>query len=121
MLMRGAYSACDMLVHAGDVETFGLGVAEAMSCERPVIVVAGGALPEVVGRDGSCGVVVSSQDARAMSEAIRRLAASERERAMLGERARERVRVHFSLASMQAEYARAVARAIPSDSLRALP
>jgi glycosyltransferase involved in cell wall biosynthesis len=41
--MPGLYTACDCLVHPYRGEGFGLPIAEAMACGRPVIVTAGGA------------------------------------------------------------------------------
>src|SRR3569832_2121490 len=41
-------ASCDALVHAGDQETFGLVVLEAMACGLPVIGVAAGAVPELL-------------------------------------------------------------------------
>jgi glycosyltransferase involved in cell wall biosynthesis len=41
-------ASCDAFVHAGDQETFGLVVLEAMACALPVIAARAGALPELV-------------------------------------------------------------------------
>jgi len=41
-------ASCDAYVHAGDQETFGLGVLEAMACGTPVVVSAAGGLGELV-------------------------------------------------------------------------
>jgi alpha-1,6-mannosyltransferase len=41
-------ASCDAFVHAGDQETFGLVVLEAMACGLPVIAARAGALPELV-------------------------------------------------------------------------
>ncbi|HEY9229147.1 MAG TPA: glycosyltransferase family 4 protein [Gemmatimonadaceae bacterium] len=109
----GAYNASTLMVHAGGVETFGLAVLEAMSCARPVVVSAGGALPEVVGTDGDCGRLFAPNSAWDMSNAIRRLLYDPDERARLGNRARERARTKFSLEAMEANYARFVARLTP--------
>ena len=106
----GAYGACTGLVHAGSVETFGLAVLEAMSCGRPVIASAGGALPEVVGRDGSCGMLVSPNSALDLACAMERLLANPELGSRMGERARERARVHFSIGAMRRAYVHVVAR-----------
>lgn len=106
----GAYSACSALVHAGCVETFGLAVLEAMACARPVIVSAGGALPEVVGRDGSCGTLIAPNSAPELSGAIGRLLSEPERAARQGARARERASRRFSIAAMHRAYVKLVAR-----------
>ena len=106
----GAYNACTALVHPGAVETFGLAVLEAMSCARPVIAAAGGALPEVVGTDGSCGVLFSPHSAWDMESMIRRILGDTNRGAEMGARARERARQEFSVTSMERAYAWLVAR-----------
>src|SRR2546426_5128286 len=50
--LAAAYNAATCLVHACAVETFGLAIAEAMACGRPVVAVGGAALPEVLGDTG---------------------------------------------------------------------
>jgi glycosyltransferase involved in cell wall biosynthesis len=41
-----------LYVQISDTETFGLAIAEAMSCEVPVLVSRCGAIPEIVGSNG---------------------------------------------------------------------
>jgi glycosyltransferase involved in cell wall biosynthesis len=106
----GAYNACQALVHAGSVETFGLAVLEAMSCGRPVIASAGGALPEVVGTDGTCGALAAIDSAWDIAAVIARVLADHDGAERMGMRARDRARHHFSLAAMQRAYAQLVAR-----------
>jgi alpha-1,6-mannosyltransferase len=62
-------ASADGLVHAGDQETFGLILLEAMACGRGVIAPDAGAAPELVGRDA--GVLVRPRDPRALAEGIR--------------------------------------------------
>src|SRR2546425_9780149 len=50
--LAAAYNAATCLVHACAVETFGLAIAEAMACGRPVVAVGGGGLPEGLGGTG---------------------------------------------------------------------
>src|SRR3989442_3100480 len=64
--LRGAYNAATCLLHAGAVETFGLGVAEAMACGRPVVAVAAGTLPEV---GGGARLMAPAHDAAAVGPA----------------------------------------------------
>jgi glycosyltransferase involved in cell wall biosynthesis len=60
---------------------------EAMATGRPVVSTAVSGIPELV-RDGVTGLVVSPDDARALADAIGRLAADPALRARLGEAAR---------------------------------
>ena len=106
----GAYSACSAFVHAGGVETFGLAVVEAMACARPVIASAGGALPEVIGVDGTCGTLVAPNSAWDLAGAISRVMSEPEHARRQGARARERASRHFSLASMRRGYAHLAAR-----------
>ena len=43
--LRGAWSAATLMVHACDVETFGLSVAEAMCCGAAIVAARGGGVP----------------------------------------------------------------------------
>jgi glycosyltransferase involved in cell wall biosynthesis len=106
----GAYNAAIGLVHVGDVETFGLSVLEAMACARPVIASAGGALPEVIGTDGSCGQLVPVNSRAAVSAAIQSLVANPDGAAEWGLRARARAKRYFSLEAMEDGYAELAAR-----------
>jgi len=106
----GAYSACSAFVHPGCVETFGLAVLEAMACARPVIASAGGALPEVIGRDGTCGTLVVPNSAWDLAGTIARVMAEPENAARQGIRARERASRQFSVASMHRGYAQLAAR-----------
>ncbi len=54
-------------------EGFGFPAGEAMACEVPVVSTTAGALPEVVGRDGSAGLLVEPGSAPALTAAIGRL------------------------------------------------
>jgi len=51
-------ASSDAFVHAGDQETFGLGVLEAMACGTPVVVRAAAGLAELV--EGGAGIGVES-------------------------------------------------------------
>ena len=60
-------ASCDVYVHAGDQETFGLGVLEAMACGTPVVVPGSGGLAELV---QDVGVVVPRLRATEWAEAL---------------------------------------------------
>ena len=61
-------ASCDVLVHPGDCETFGLIVLEAMACGRPVVATAGGGVAELV--DEQTGILARPNDADSLAGAI---------------------------------------------------
>lgn len=71
------YASADGFVHAGDQETFGLAVLEAMASGVPVAVQARAGLAELV--SGGAGIGVASERPADWAEAIAALFASERE------------------------------------------
>lgn len=85
-------ASCDALVHAGDQETFGLVVLEAMACGRPVVGVAGGAVAELV--DDAVGALARPRDAEALADVIAGL--YRRDLDVLGTAARARVERGYS-------------------------
>ncbi|MDP9006383.1 MAG: glycosyltransferase, partial [Actinomycetota bacterium] len=62
-----------------------------MACGVPLVATTGGALPEVVGGDGTTAVLVSPGDAGALAAAIAGLLDDPRRRARLGQAGRARV------------------------------
>jgi alpha-1,6-mannosyltransferase len=85
-------ASVDGLVHAGDQETFGLVLLEAMACGRGVIAADAGAIPEIVTPD--TGVLVRPRDAAAMAAGI--VAFYDKDPEKLGHRARMRAELDFS-------------------------
>ena len=85
-------ASADGLVHAGDQETFGLVVLEAMACGRGVVAANAGALPEIV--TPASGVLVAPGDAAAMAEGVR--AFYSRRPEQLGSAARVRAASEYS-------------------------
>ncbi|HEV2607914.1 MAG TPA: glycosyltransferase family 1 protein [Xanthomonadaceae bacterium] len=67
--LAGMLAACDALVHAGDRETFGLVVLEAMAAGLPVIGVDRGAVAELVTPE--CGCLARAGDAKSFAAAVR--------------------------------------------------
>ncbi|MEO1903432.1 MAG: glycosyltransferase [Alcanivorax sp.] len=95
-------AACDVFVLSSAWEGFGLVVAEAMACERPVVATDCGGVREVVGQ---AGFLVPPRDSEALSTSLidaLRLRADERE--ALGRAARSRVVEHFSLSATADRY-----------------
>ncbi len=72
-------------------EAFGITIAEAMSCGKPVIASYIGGIPEVVGNEESCGLLVPPGDVTALAQAMRRLVDDADLRARLGTAARARI------------------------------
>jgi glycosyltransferase involved in cell wall biosynthesis len=66
-----------------------------MSCGTPVIASRAGALPEVVGDDGS-GMLVPPADPPALAAAIKALLLDDERRRRMGEAARRRIEERFS-------------------------
>ncbi len=110
-------ASCDALVHAGDRETFGLVILEAMACGLPVVGVAAGAVPELV--DASVGVLVPRSTVAALAAGVKAL--YERDLAALGAAARQRAVAGYAwdtvLRGLVGHYLRLVGRpvaAVPS-------
>lgn len=85
-------ASCDVLVHAGDQETFGLVFLEMMACGRPVIGVSAGAVPEII--DTEVGQIAIAGNVESLAETIHGL--YESDMAQLGACARLRVEQQYS-------------------------
>ncbi len=97
------YSTGRIAVVPSFFEGFGFPASEAMACGLPVIANAAGALPEVVGTDGSAGRLVPPRDPRAMADAIAEILAEPERAAQMGRAARERILHVFSWADAAAQ------------------
>jgi len=84
----------DVLVSTSVLEGFGLSVAEAMGCGKPVVVSDAGSLPEIV-EPGVTGYMVSLSDLNGFAEAILRLLDDPSLRAQMGQAGAKRVRSLF--------------------------
>ena len=69
--IRDLYARCDVWLFASRSEGFGLPLLEAMACRTPVVATPVGAAPELVEAGG--GVLVPTEDPRAMAAEIERL------------------------------------------------
>jgi polysaccharide biosynthesis protein PelF len=91
------------------VETFGLSVAEAMACGRPVVVSEGGALGEVV---ADAGVLVPPDDHAGFVGRLDSMLQDLPARETLGQAARARMLDLFSVEHMVEEYERLLAEVV---------
>ena len=86
------YAAIDVGVFPSIAdEAFGITIAEAMSCGKPVIGSYIGGIPEVVGNEGRCGILCSPGNAEELTQAMNTLASSLELREAMGKAARKRV------------------------------
>ena len=90
------YVSSEICVVPSIYEGFGLPAAEAMSCQLPVVTTSGGALPEVVGRDGETSIIVPPADPGAIASAVERLLEDQNLRRQMGEAGRKRIEQNFS-------------------------
>ena len=77
-------------------EAFGITIAEAMSCGKPVIASYIGGIPEVVGNEGNCGRLVPPADASVLVQAMVWFVENAQLRARMGAAARARIVNHFT-------------------------
>lgn len=91
------YAACDVGVFPsiGD-EAFGITIAEAMSSGLPVIASHVGGIPEVVGNEETCGLLVPPGNVELLAESMRKLALAPRLRQEMGDNARSRIEQLFT-------------------------
>jgi glycosyltransferase involved in cell wall biosynthesis len=73
---------------------------QAMACAAPVIASDIGGIPEVVQRSGANGLLVPPGDVPALADAMRALVRDESLRHRLGQAARQRVLVHYTVERM---------------------
>jgi len=84
-------ASCDVLVHPGDCETFGLIVLEAMACGLPVVASDGGGVAELV--DQRTGILSRPDSAASLAEAI--VAMYEGDMTEMGAHARRRAQEQY--------------------------
>jgi glycosyltransferase involved in cell wall biosynthesis len=110
--MIAAYSAADLVVHPSLQEIFPNAVGEAMCCARPVVAADAGGTGELLGRDGSAGILVPPADAVALADAVRELLVDPIRLRALGDAARRRVQDEFPIERMVDGYERALGEVI---------
>ena len=77
-------------------EGFSLPAVEAMACGVPIVATTGGALPEVVGRDGETALLVPPGDPSALATALGRVLDDAELRTRIGPAGRQRVLERFT-------------------------
>jgi glycosyltransferase involved in cell wall biosynthesis len=107
-----ALSAADLVIHPAVGEIFPNAVGEAMACMRAVLAADAGGTAELLGSDGSTGVLVPPNDVVALSDAIGDLLSDPARRSRMGAAARRRVETHFSVARMIEGYEAALRQVV---------
>jgi glycosyltransferase involved in cell wall biosynthesis len=90
------YAEAEIAVVPSLYEGFSLPSIEAMACGVPIVATTGGALPEVVGRNGESGVLVPPADPGALASMIVDVLNNPQLRAKLAEGGRDRVLDRFT-------------------------
>jgi glycosyltransferase involved in cell wall biosynthesis len=90
------FGSAEVAVVPSLYEGFSIPSIEAMACGTPVVASRAGALPEVVGVDGSCADLVEAGNPEAMAAAIGALLDEPDRRRALGEAGRRRVEERFT-------------------------
>jgi len=90
------YAEAELAAVPSLYEGFSLPAVEAMACGVPIVATTGGALPEVVGRDGETGLLVPPGDASALALALGRALDDPGMRARIGAAGRARVLERFT-------------------------
>jgi glycosyltransferase involved in cell wall biosynthesis len=107
-------AAADLVVHPSPREIFPNAVGEAMSCARAVVAVDSGGTGELLGRDGTAGVLVPVNDAGALAAAVTALLRDPERRSRLGTAARLRIQSEFPLDRMIDGYEAALQQVVGS-------
>jgi alpha-1,6-mannosyltransferase len=84
-------ASCDLLVHPGDCETFGLIVLEAMACGLPVVATSSGGVAELV--DHETGILAEPNSVDSLAGAIE--AIYQRDMVRMGQAARSKAAGHY--------------------------
>lgn len=87
-VMLDAYHAADIFLMPSEAEAFGMMAMEAMACGKPVIVMDGTSLPEVIKASESGGIVIPQGDINAFRFQLERLINDASLRLDIGEKSR---------------------------------
>ncbi len=94
--LRDFYRQASMFLLSSNEEGFGLVIAEAMSCELPVVATRCGG-PEILVQEGETGYLTPTGDADAFAEKIFELLLAPEKRETFGKAGRQRIIERFSL------------------------
>jgi glycosyltransferase involved in cell wall biosynthesis len=97
------YAEAELAVVPSLYEGFSLPAIEAMSAGVPVVATTGGAIPEVVGTDGTTAALVPPGDAGALAVTIAELLDDHDRRASIGRLGRERAASRYSWTATAAQ------------------
>jgi glycosyltransferase involved in cell wall biosynthesis len=92
-------SKIDLFVLSSVYEGLGVAILEAMAAGKPVIATKVGGVPELI-EDRVSGLLVPAGDPGALARAISQMLSDKAGMKRMGERARERVRSHFTIEQM---------------------
>ena len=96
-------NAFDIVVLPSLWEPFGLAIAEAMACAKPVVATRVGGIPEIVEHEHT-GLLVPAATVAPLADALLALANNEALRVQLGEAGRQRFLDRFDSRTMAAKY-----------------
>ena len=85
------YSEAELAVVPSLYEGFSLPAIEAMACGVPLVATTGGAIPEVVGKDGDTAMLVEPGDSEALAAKLRWALDQKNLRRTIGARGRKRI------------------------------
>jgi len=105
------YNVCDIFLYPSRLEGFGLSVAEAMACEKPIVTTKISSLPELV-IDGLGGFLCEMDNISDFVEKIQILSEDATLRRTMGEFNRKRILEKFTLDMMAEQYARLYSKLI---------
>jgi glycosyltransferase involved in cell wall biosynthesis len=97
------YNSCDIYLFPSRLEGFGLTIAEAMACGKPVVATDYSSIPELV-VEGKGGLLCKMDDVDDFADKVRLLAQDESTRRSMGEYNRKRILNNFTLKEMAFNY-----------------
>lgn len=115
--LLAAYRRCDILLFPSRLEGFGLPLAEAMACSKPVVCTNCSSLPELID-EGRGGFLCPPDDVDCFADRVRRLAGDPALRRRMGSYNRAKAERRFSLVRFVGEYARLYDEAASAQARR---